>query len=110
MTDEKIDIKRWFHFTLRIIPLVALVGSIAAWVDIRYMHNETFEHYTQMTDMRNIEMQIKIVEGHIRDYTRILEMGGTLSHSEQIYYELEQKQLADLISERNKLLGMGGME
>ncbi len=71
-------------------------------MDTRYMHKE-------MSDTRFIELQIRIVEGHVRDYNRIIDADGTLSAEDQMKREMDMDQLKNLMMERNKILGIGDL-
>jgi len=72
MPNLSINLTKWYHFILAVVPLVAMIATGMLWLDTRYMHKE-------MSDTRFIELQIRIVEGHIRDITRIRDAGGELS-------------------------------
>ena len=91
---------KWYHFTIGTIPLLAAIGTTLMWIDTRYMHRD-------ISDTRFIELQIKIVEGHIRDYHRVIESGGSLSVEDQMKFDLDKDQLLKLRAERDRILGIG---
>jgi len=102
MPNITINVKKWYAIVLAILPLVGAISTGVMWIDTRYMHKE-------ISDTRFIELQIKIIEGHIKDYNRILDAGGTLSAEDQIRFEMDREQLKDLTKERNRILGIGEM-
>ncbi len=79
-----------------------MVATAFMWVDTRYMH-------TDISDTRFIELQIRIVQGHIRDYTRIIDSGSSPTANDTVAYEMDVDQLKNLMAERNKILGIGGL-
>ncbi len=102
MSGVSINLTKWYHFALAIVPLVSLIATSLMWMDTRYMHKE-------MSDTRFIELQIRIVEGHIRDYTRVRDNGGVLSAGDEIKLNMDTAQLQNLMVERNRMLGIGGL-
>jgi len=103
MPEVTINLSKWYHFVLGSLPLLAFIGTALMWIDTRYMHKE-------ISDTRFIELQIKIVQGQVRDAHRRLEDGKTLSADELIQFELDKDQLKFLMGERNRLLGIGDDE
>ena len=102
MPEIKINLTKWYHFLIATVPVVAMVATGLMWIDTRYMHRE-------ISDTRFIELQIRIVEGHIRDYTRIVDAGGTIPAQDTVKYQIDLHQLNNLMNERNKILGIGGL-
>ena len=102
MPNLSINLTKWYHFILAVVPLVAMIATGMLWLDTRYMHKE-------MSDTRFIELQIRIVEGHIRDITRIRDAGGELSANDEIKLAMDLAQLENLLIERNKSLGIGSL-
>ncbi len=104
MPDININLTKWYHFAIAAAPVVAMFATGLMWIDTRYMHRN-------ISDTRFIELQIKIVEGHVSSYNRILDSGGQLTASEKMKLELDMNQLKNLTTERNKLLGIdiGGL-
>ncbi len=102
MPDVKINLTKWYHFVVAIVPVVAMLATGFMWMDTRYMHKE-------ISDTRFIELQIRIVEGHIRDHNRIVDAGGELSAEDVFENEMDVDQLKNLMAERNKILGIGGL-
>ena len=102
MPDVKINLTKWYHFVVAIVPVVAMIATGFMWMDTRYMHKE-------ISDTRFIELQIRIVEGHIRDYNRIVDNNGDLSADDVFENEMDVDQLKNLMAERNKILGIGGL-
>jgi len=102
MPNVSINLTKWYHFVLAIIPVVSMFATSFMWMDTRYMHKE-------MSDTRFIELQIRIVEGHIRDYTRVRDNGDVLSAVDEIKLNMDTAQLQNLMVERNRMLGIGGL-
>lgn len=89
----------WLNKILSVLPLVVLLSTSLMWVDTRYIHRE-------ISDTRYIDLQIKIVQGHVRDYERLKDAGGNLTASDESNYRIDMKQLEYLMVERNKTLGL----
>jgi len=102
MANVTINLTKWYHFVLAAVPLIAMIATALMWVDTRYMHRE-------ISDTRFIELQIRIIEGHVRDYNRIIDADGTLSAADQMKREMDMDQLKNLMLERNKILGIGDL-
>ena len=102
MPEIKINLSKWYHYIMELAPLVAMIATGLMWIDTRYMHR-------QISDTRFIELQIKIIDGHLNEYNRILDSGGTLTAAEQTKYEMNKHQLQNLTEERNKILGIGSL-
>ncbi len=102
MPDVNINLTKWYHFVVAIVPVVAMIATGFMWMDTRYMHKE-------ISDTRFIELQIRIVEGHIRDYNRIVDNNGDLSADDIFENDMDVDQLKNLMAERNKILGIGGL-
>ena len=95
----EIDIKKITKVLIAVLPLLALAGTGAMWVDTRYIHK-------QISDTRYIDLQIKIVQGHIRDYERLKDSGANLTSSDESNYNTNMTQLDHLLTERNRMLGL----
>lgn len=102
MSGVSINLTKWYHFVLATVPVVSLIATSLMWMDTRYMHKE-------MSDTRFVELQIRIVEGHIRDYTRVRDNGDVLSATDEIKLNMDLAQLQNLMVERNRMLGIGGL-
>lgn len=102
MANVTINLTKWYHFVVAAVPLVAMIATALMWVDTRYMHRE-------ISDIRFIELQIRIIEGHVKDYNRIIDTNGTLSAEDQMNREMDIDQLKNLMFERNKILGIGDL-
>lgn len=102
MADIQINLTKWYHFVLAVAPVVAMVATAIMWIDTRYMHKE-------ISDTRFIELQIRIVQGHVRDYNRVIDNGGMLSADDKFNHEMDKDQLKNLMLERNKILGIGDL-
>ena len=98
MKEVTISFSKWYHWLLASLPLLAILGSAILWVDARHMH-------TDIANIRYIDLQISIIEGHIRDYSRLNNPGS----ADEIYYNLDVDQLNKLKSERSRELGLGGL-
>lgn len=103
MTNLTINISKWYHAVIALVPLIAMISTTAMWVDTRYIHKT-------ISDNRFIELQIKIIEGQIKDYNRLIDAGVNPTAEEITRYNLDLEQLKNLINERNKILGIGDLE
>ena len=82
-----------------VLPLLSLIGQGVMYVDTRYMHKE-------ISDTRYIDLQIRIIEGHIRDYERLKDTGANLNSSDESAYQTDLKQLDHLLKERQRMHGL----
>ena len=100
-SDNRLRYKFWkrYHLFVASIPLFAVAATALMWVDTRYMHQD-------IADIRHLETQIRLVEGHIRDYNRIINSGGQPNADEVTQYEMDKEELKNLLNERNKILGI----
>lgn len=102
MPEVNVSLTKWWHWLTAVVatlgPIVALLSATALWVDTRYMHRE-------ISDTRFIELQIKIVDGHIRDYHRL----DSPSQEDTMKYNLDFEQLKNLQRERNRILGLDSL-
>jgi len=102
MPDFNINITKIAAFLKVAVPLVAMFATAGMWIDTRYMHQD-------ISNTRFIELQIRIVQGHIRDYTRIVDADGDISANDTVQHEMDKDQLKNLMNERNKILNLGGL-
>lgn len=102
MPDFNINVTKIGAFLKVVVPITAMIATAGMWIDTRYMHQD-------ISDTRFIELQIRIVQGHIRDYTRIIDSGGVISASDTVQHDMDIDQLKNLMEERNKILGIGGL-
>lgn len=93
-------IKKIVAFGAGIVPILAFIGTLSLWVDTRYMHKE-------LSDTRFIEIQMALVKRDLKDYERSIDFGHIVTEEEKRIYELQKKQLENLTTERNKVLGLG---
>jgi hypothetical protein len=92
--------KKALTIFLTVMPILAMLGTGAMWVDTRYMHK-------QIADIRYIDMQIRIVKGHIKDFERLKDSGSELTTADETSYSTNMTQLDHLLVERNRMLGLG---
>jgi len=106
MPEVKISLTKWWHYLVAAVatigPIVTFVATGWLWLDTRYMHRE-------ISDRRSVDIQIMIIQGHLRDYIRILDSGIELSAQDELNYDLDKNRLQNLQNERNRLLGIGGL-
>ena len=102
MPEVKINLTKWYHFVIATAPVIAMCLTFFMWVDTRYMHKE-------ISDGRFIELQIRIVQSAVDSHNKIIDAGGTVSASDATKHELDMDQLKNLITERNKTLGIGDL-
>lgn len=92
------ELPKWLNKVLAILPLVVLLSTSLMWVDTRYLHRD-------ISDTRYVDLQIKIIQNHLRDYERLKDVGTTTAADES-NYRIDMKQLEYLMQERNKTLGL----
>lgn len=102
MADVQINLTKWYHFAIAIVPIISAIATAFMWMDTRYMHKE-------ISDTRFIELQIRIVQGHVKDHNRVVDSGGILSADDKFNHEMNKDQLKNLMLERNKILGIGDL-
>lgn len=102
MTGFTLNLSKWYHGVIAILPVLALIGSFWLWLDTRYMHKE-------ISDNRFIQLQIDIVSGQLMDYNRIIDEGRELSAKELQDYDMYKFRLQMLEQERSKKLGIGDL-
>lgn len=95
------NITKTLKYLAAIVPLIVLLGSVAIWIDARYMHKS-------ISDTRHIDLQIMIVQGHIRDYERLVDLDKPITAADQRNYQLDLATIQNLKQERARLLGIGG--
>ncbi len=81
------------------IPILAFVGVLGAWVDVRFMHRE-------MSDLRHVDTQLALIKSGMREYEIKLDNGEVLSAKETREYGLKQTSVDWLNAERRRLLGL----
>ena len=94
------NLKKFYRILLDMLPLLILGGTILMWVDVRYMHR-------YISDTRFIELQRIIVQSQVRDFHQMIKSGVELTPEQELQFELDKDQLKFLMSERNRLLGIG---
>ena len=93
------EMPSWLNKVLSVLPLIALLSTSLMWIDTRYLHRD-------ISDTRYIDLQIKIVQGHTRDYERMKDSGIKISANDESNYRIDMKQLEYLMVERNRTLGL----
>lgn len=100
MANLTINLTKWYHFVLGVLPLLAALASGFMWLDVRYMHKE-------ISDTRFIELNMKIVQAEVREFHKKEARGEILTPEERMIFDADKKQLDLLMSERNRLMGIG---
>lgn len=104
MKVEELKKNKWFRvafvFVTVVIPIITFVGTFSLWVDARYMHKV-------MADARYIETRIWIVERAITDHENKILNQLPITPDEKRVYDLNVSEMKELISERNRLMGVG---
>ena len=72
MSGININLSKWYHGLIAILPLLALIGSFWLWLDTRYMHKE-------ISDNRHLSLQIDVVNLQLMEYNRIIDSGQALT-------------------------------
>lgn len=80
------------------MPLMVTAVNVGMWVDTRYMH-------TQISDGRHIDLQIRILQGNIRDY-ELMQETRELTPKEKNDLDIEKRQLANLLLRRQDIMGL----
>ena len=94
-------VQKWYKPVLAVVlPLIPMLVTVSLWVDTRYMHKE-------ISDIRYIDLQIRVIESQIKSYNRIKEAGGKMSVEEAWKYDMDIDQLKNLMAERNRVMGIG---
>lgn len=94
-----INIKKWYHAVILSLPLWTAMCIAIGWVEFRYMHKK-------IADTRYIDLQITIIEGHIRDYNRMIDQGIKPSARDETENEQDMIRLSYLEKKRGKMLGL----
>lgn len=102
MSDININLSKWYHAVIAVLPVLALIGSFGLWLDTRYMHKE-------ISDNRFIQLQIDIVNGQLMDYNRMIDEGKALTAKELQDYEMYKFRLQMLEQERSRKLQIGDL-
>ena len=106
MPEVNVSLTKWWHYIVAVVatvgPIITFCATAWLWLDTRYMHRE-------ISDRRSVDTQIMIIQGHLRDYTRIIDSGRELSAQDELNYDLDKTRLQNLQAERNRLLGIGGL-
>lgn len=100
MPNITLNLTKWYHFIIAAMPIFASLVTFVLWFDTRYMHRE-------ISNTRFNELQIRIIQSQVRDYHEMVKNGEELTITEQMQFDLDKDQLKYLMSERNKLLGIG---
>ena len=109
MPNVTINLSKWYHYLFATIPLLSLVGSLWLWLDVRHISKNEYSQHTRVVDIRYVDLQIRLIKGQIRDYNRIVDRGEQPSAQDTTDHDLDKDQLMNLTTERNKMLGTGGL-
>lgn len=81
------------------VPLIMMLVAGAMWLDARYMHK-------QLSDVRYLELQIRINEMEVSDLEDRIDAGEQLTSEEKRLYDIYIGQIETLMKERNRQLGI----
>ena len=109
MPNVTINLSKWYHYVFAAVPLISLVGSLWLWLDVRHISKNEYSQFTRVSDQRYVDLQIRLIKGQIRDYNRIVDSGNVPSAQDTTDHDLDKDQLKNLTTERNKMLGIGGL-
>lgn len=112
-TEQK---RKWFTakamkrllLLLQLSPIVVLCVTTFQWADSRYMHKQAFSIYDDIADFRYNDLQIRVLQGQITAYHNARNSGVNPTPNEEMQYNADVAQLANLLIERNKGLGLIG--
>lgn len=94
-----INITKWWHSLIGVIPLVTAITGAAYWLDSRHVSSE--DSYLQ-----NITIQMLIIEGHILEFDRMERLNYTPSVKELEYHKSNKDKLKRLEHERDCFIGL----
>lgn len=97
--DDKKHLRKRILFFCAILPLISIVLSTALWVDSRYIHRT-------IADVRNISLQIQIIDLAIAKYEQKMDEDGELTATERRLYDISVNELTYLQEERKRLIGL----
>jgi len=95
-----VNLSKWYHGLIAMLPLLALIGSFWLWLDTRYMHREIAQQ--QYTVLR-YELALE----KVKTFERLREDGHELDASERVEYNQAKTKLEFAQNEYNKMLGGG---
>lgn len=95
MSEITIDLKKWYRIIIKSIPIIAVVATATMWIDARHMHKD-------IADIRWLDVQILIINGHILDYTRIENPDA----ADDVAFRISLDRLNFLTEERSQKLGL----
>lgn len=95
------NLKKAVAIVLTVIPILSALWTTIIWIDTRYMHKE-------ISDIRFVDVQLIVAQGHMRDYERMISKGMIMTEEEKTEYDLEKQKYIYLTQERDKLMGLIG--
>ena len=102
MSGVTINLSKWYHGLVALLPLFALIGSFWLWLDTRYMHKE-------ISDNRHIRLQIDVVNLQLMEYNRRIDAGGELDAEDRQKFETLKFRLQLLEQKDQERLQLGGL-
>ena len=109
MPNVTLNLSKWYHYVLAMVPVISLLGTLFFWLDARHISKTDYTQFTKIVDIRYVDLQIRLINGQIRDYNRIVDRGEVPSAQDTTDHDLDKDQLKNLTTERNKMLGIGGL-
>lgn len=104
-----INVNKWYHGLLAALPLLALIGSFALWLDTRYMHVEVGAKIKEISDGRHLSLQIDVINLQLMEFNRMLDAGVELNAAQQQRYDMLKFRLQLLEEEKKNALQLGGL-
>jgi hypothetical protein len=109
MPNVTLNLTKWYHYLFAIVPVISLLGSVWYALDTRHISTTEYSKFTTILDQRYVDLQIRLIKGQIRDYNRIIDSGETPSAQDTTDHDLDKDQLKNLTTQRNEMLGLGGL-
>ena len=94
--------KTWIQTSIAISPLLVGLGAGYKWADSK------FEHYMpkSVSVIQHIDTQLLILDGHLRDYNRMIDQGQTPSSDDTMQYQLDMIQVQTLKTQKQVEQGL----
>jgi len=91
--------KTWIQTSIAVAPLIIGLCTAVIWVDHRFVPKTA-------ALIQHIDTQILIINGHLRDYNRLVDQGMPISSQDRTNFELDKLELQSLKSRKAKAQGL----
>ena len=86
-----------------ILPLLAALGATVSWIETRYMQK-------RIADGRYIDLQMIILQGHMRDYSRMVDQNIPVTTEDTANYTMDTQRYKRLADKRDSLFGLEDLQ